>query len=158
MRKTSIFVQPCCDHLPFLAPVLYIVPSRSELLKDNPISLPHDLFPRHSDTNPTPPPAPLPVSSSIYFTMEGKQLTTFVVTLVCVIISTITVSLRSIVRVSINGFGVDDGLMVVGQVISLVLSCSTTTNIHLASLLWCMCCSPVRMQVRVWCQGRVPHS
>jgi len=151
MRKTSIFVRPCCGHGVFLVQVLYIVPSRFKVLKDNPISLPHGLFPRHSDTNPPPPLLLVSSSSSIYFTMEGKQLTTFVVTLVCIIVSTITVSLRSIVRVSINGFGVDDGLMVVGQVISLVLLCSIITNIPIASLFRCMRCSSVRMQVRVRC-------
>jgi len=83
--------------------------------------------------------------------MEGKQLTTFIVTLVCLIISTITVSLRSIVRVSINGFGIDDGLMAVGQVISFVLPCSILTDTYAAPVLWRMHRSPVRLQVWLRC-------
>lgn len=48
--------------------------------------------------------------------MEGKQLTTFVVTIVCLVVSSLIVSLRTFVRFSISAFGVDNGLMATGQV------------------------------------------
>jgi len=48
--------------------------------------------------------------------MKGKQLTTFTVTVVCLVVSSLVVSLRTFVRLSISTFGVDDGLMAVGQV------------------------------------------
>ena len=54
--------------------------------------------------------------------MEGKQLSTFVIALVSLIITTIVVAVRCVVRKSINGFGADDWSMVIGQVIEELLS------------------------------------
>lgn len=48
--------------------------------------------------------------------MEGKQLSTFVIALVSLIVTTLVVLVRCFVRKSINGLGLDDWSMVVGQV------------------------------------------
>ncbi|KEQ98749.1 hypothetical protein AUEXF2481DRAFT_1584 [Aureobasidium subglaciale EXF-2481] len=49
--------------------------------------------------------------------MEGKQLSTFIVALVSLLVTTIVVIVRCIVRTSIRGFGLDDGAMAIGQVL-----------------------------------------
>jgi hypothetical protein len=48
--------------------------------------------------------------------MEGKQLSTFVIALVSLIVTTIVVVVRCGVRMSIRGFGLDDYSMAIGQV------------------------------------------
>lgn len=48
--------------------------------------------------------------------MEGKQLSTFVIALVSLIVTTIVIAVRCVVRTSIGGFGLDDWNMVIGQV------------------------------------------
>jgi hypothetical protein len=50
--------------------------------------------------------------------MEGKQLSTFVIALVSLIITTIFVAVRCVVRINIRGFGLDDYSMALGQVCS----------------------------------------
>ncbi|KAH0168273.1 hypothetical protein KCU82_g5556, partial [Aureobasidium melanogenum] len=49
--------------------------------------------------------------------MEGKQLSTFVIALVSLLVTTIVIAVRCVVRVSIRGFGLDDWSMVIGQVL-----------------------------------------
>ncbi|KAI5240295.1 hypothetical protein E4T43_06161 [Aureobasidium subglaciale] len=49
--------------------------------------------------------------------MEGKQLSTFIVALVSLLVTTLVVIVRCIVRTSIRGFGLDDGAMAIGQVL-----------------------------------------
>lgn len=48
--------------------------------------------------------------------MEGKQLLLFTTTVVCLVISTIVVTSRAIVRFAIRGFGLDDWLVAGSQV------------------------------------------
>lgn len=48
--------------------------------------------------------------------MEGKQLSTFVIALVSLLVTTIVIAVRCVVRMSIRGFGLDDWSMVIGQV------------------------------------------
>ncbi|KAH0336821.1 hypothetical protein KCU81_g8435, partial [Aureobasidium melanogenum] len=49
--------------------------------------------------------------------MEGKQLSTFVIALVSLLVTTIVIAVRCVVRISIRGFGLDDWSMVIGQVL-----------------------------------------
>ncbi|KAG9731453.1 hypothetical protein KCU73_g11589, partial [Aureobasidium melanogenum] len=49
--------------------------------------------------------------------MEGKQLSTFVIALVSLLVTTIVIAVRCVVRMSIRGFGLDDWSMVIGQVL-----------------------------------------
>jgi hypothetical protein len=53
--------------------------------------------------------------------MEGKQLSTFVIALVSLLVTTIVIGVRCVVRKSIGGFGLDDWSMVIGQVCALSL-------------------------------------
>lgn len=48
--------------------------------------------------------------------MEGKQLSLFLCTVVSLIITTLVVVARCLVRRSIKGFGIDDWTMLAGQV------------------------------------------
>jgi hypothetical protein len=50
--------------------------------------------------------------------MEGKQLSTFVIALVSLLVTTIVIGVRCVVRTHIGGFGLDDWSMVIGQVCS----------------------------------------
>lgn len=40
--------------------------------------------------------------------MEGKQLSTFVIALVSLLVTTVVVAVRCVVRINIKGFGLDD--------------------------------------------------
>lgn len=86
--------------------------------------------------------------------MEGKQLSTFVVALVSLLVTTVVIGVRCVVRKSIGGFGLDDWSMVVGQVCVLYLN---TIHVHnnlrcIGSVLWHMRLRHVRMQHRHWYQ------
>lgn len=54
--------------------------------------------------------------------MQGKQLDLFVWSVFIATISTTVVSLRCVTRIMIGGFGVDDGLMAVAQILTIVIS------------------------------------
>lgn len=56
------------------------------------------------------------INFDIRIVMEGKQLSTFVIALVSLLVTTIVIAVRCVVRMSIRGFGLDDWSMVIGQV------------------------------------------
>lgn len=63
--------------------------------------------------------------------LEGFPLAIFVVSLVCLGISTITIALRTYVRINDNAFGWDDKLIVLGLVKSFELfNSQLDTNLY----------------------------
>lgn len=62
--------------------------------------------------------------------MEGKQLSTFVIALVSLLVTTIVIATRCVVRTSIGGFGLDDWSMVIGQVCLPYVFYTTKSNLH----------------------------
>lgn len=60
--------------------------------------------------------------------MEGKQLSTFVIALVSLVVTTIVIAVRCVVRMSIRGFGLDDWSMVIGQVCVLSVGYHATSQ------------------------------